>query len=130
MEQEYPRPQLGIKARPDVNKGTSVWDAMHPNTDVIGNPPPRTHSHMKPPTGKPEVMQYQRRDPIGYFESDPNPGGDNGEKRPVSNGNGNHVMGNGYQPSWNRQDSGSGDENGSGDNYVRANDLLENALRY
>ncbi len=83
---------------------------MHPNTDVIGNQPPKTHSHLKPPTGKPELLQNQRRDPIGYFED--TKFSENGEDRPIQNENSNA-----YIPSWNDQN-------------LKANELLDNALRY
>jgi len=117
MEQEYPKASVGIKSRPDANKGTSVWDAMHPGTDVIGNTPPKTQIYQKPPSGKPEVLQNQRRDPIGYFE-DTKFGGE-----VLQNGD-NHL--NSYHPSWNQSDENLNQQ----DQYLRPNELLDNAMRY
>ena len=117
MEQEYPKSSVGIKSRPDANKGTSVWDAMHPSTDAIGNTPPKTQIYQKPPSGKPEVLQNQRRDPIGYFE-DTKFGGE-----VLQNGD-NHL--NSYHPSWNQSDENLNQQ----DQYLRPNELLDNAMRY
>lgn len=94
---------------------------MHPNSDATGNVPPKPQIYSKPPSGKAEVLQNVRRDPIGYFEdtkfgSDPVDG--------YQNGNSNNHMSNGhgsYQPSWN--DTQSND-------YSRPNELLENAMKY
>ena len=50
-----------------MNKGTSVWDCMHPSELATGNSEPRAQIYSKPPSGKPD-SRNQRRDPIGYFE--------------------------------------------------------------
>jgi hypothetical protein len=130
MEQEYPKPSMGLKSRPDVNKGTSVWDAMHPNTDsVVGNPPPKTQIYSKPPSGRPEVLQNQRRDPIGYFED--TKFGAVEQDEPLVNHraiNGGGGVGGGYQPSWNNSDEDL--DRLDVVQSSKANDLLDNAMRY
>ena len=127
MEQELPKPSLGIKSRPDANKGTSVWDAMHPNHDeVVGNPPPKTQIYSKPPSGRPEVLQNQRRDPIGYFEDTKFGAVEQDVAAEVNN---NHrAMNGGYQPSWNNSDEDLQDRQDY--QSIKANDLLDNAMRY
>jgi hypothetical protein len=106
IEQIEPKPFYGTKVRPDSNKGTSVWDAMHPQDNVVGHLPPKPNMYPRNPSGNSEVQRNQRRDPIGYFE-DTKFGGSFGShlnnSNPGPNFNPNiqaNTQENRYQPSW------------------------------
>lgn len=134
MEQIEPRPVLGTRARPDSNKGTSVWDVMHPTDLPAGNPPPITHHHRKASGGVTDEMRNQRRDPIGYYE-DTKFGGSLGANMPNLNPGPNfnqNLKANtqenygSYQPSW----SNHGSTVNLQQYNDQPNDLLEAAMVY
>lgn len=141
VNQVEPKPALGTRVRPDSNKSTSVWDAMHPLDNPVGPGTParilKTQTAEKPYTIHQESRQ-QRRDPIGYFE-DTKFGGSLGTHlsnlNPLPSFN-NNIMANtreqshgNYQPSWN----GNGESNLNSLNDQRgpdANELFDNAMMY
>lgn len=147
IEQIEPRPNFGTKIRPDSNKGTSVWDAMHPAEPVVGSLPPRPSAMYQKQPSNSEILRNQRRDPIGYFE-DTKFGGSYGQSMPVINPGPNfnqNILANtqesNYKPSWpptTRQGPPTPQLNGhpnghasnQNDHYQSANDLLENAMNY
>lgn len=139
VNQVEPKPVIGTRARPDSNKSSSVWDAMHPQENPLGpGTPPRilkTQTAEKPYNTSQDSRQI-RRDPIGYFE-DTKFGGSLGQNIPNGNpmpGFNPNLMANtreptqqSYQPSWN------GENNFQPLNDQRppnANELFDNAMMY
>ncbi len=144
IEQIEPPQFYGTKVRPDSNKGSSVWDAMHPadippasNGNLPPRPPSLYHKTVQQinPQPNPESAKIQRRDPIGYFE-DNKFGGSFGSHLPNNNPGpsfNRNISANTqektYQPSWSASQSQappSPQQNGP----QSANDLLENAMMY
>lgn len=127
MDQVEPKPFVGTQVRPDSNKGTSVWDVMHPSDAPLGNPVARTEIYRKTSGSHPD-SRNQRRDPIGYFE-DTKFGGSlgsqfqNGNPGPNFNpnlkANTHEPYPAPYQPSWT-----------NGGNSEDANELLDKAMMY
>jgi hypothetical protein len=115
-----------LKVRPDFNKGTSVWDVMHPNEEAAGPLAPKTRVLQKSSSINKELAQNQRRDPIGYFE-DNKYGGSFGflnssqlnqmsEQNEASASTAQNI--NEYKPSWNQIPN------------EKPNDLLDAAMSY
>ena len=144
IDQIEPKPVIGTRVRPDSNKSNSVWDAMHPQENVIGQQPParinKTQTQEKPYSANPE-SRNQRRDPIGYFE-DTKFGGSLGghltNVNPMPNFNTN-IMANTreftqpatYQPSWNGNGSETNLQQMNDQKpMASANELFDNAMMY
>ncbi len=126
-EQVEPKPAVGLKQRPNLDRGSSMWDAMH-HTEAPTAPqqlPPRPQ--LKPPSGK--ASAAQRRDPIGYFD-DGKFGGSLGQEMTNLNPGPSfnpHLQANTreYNPSWQQPPMPVHDPV-----HGYANELLENAMRY
>jgi hypothetical protein len=152
MEQVEPKLPVGLKQRPNLDRGASVWDAMHQSEPVTGPQQPAARPQLKPPSGKPDRVGSQRRDPIGYFD-DEKFGGSMGQEMTNLNAGpafNPHLKANTrepYNPSWQQQQLQLQQQqqqlqqqqqpvNGNS-SYMNeplypndANDLLENAMRY
>ena len=130
IEQVEPKPTLGTQNRPDSNKSASVWDVMHPQENSLGQLPKNTHIYQKQVSAKPEVLQNQRRDPIGYFE-DTKFAGNAASNFYVNNSENNsnerQNRDPSYQPSWSNINSSS--TNLKRAEFGEANELLDNAMR-
>ncbi len=127
MEQVEPKPAVGLKQRPNLDRGSSMWDAMHHNEPPTAPAqlPPRPQ--LKPASGKANSAA-QRRDPIGYFD-DEKFGGSMGQEMTNLNPGPSfnpHLKANTreYNPSWQQPQMMPAGDAGY------ANELLENAMRY
>ncbi len=69
INQVEPKPVLGTKVHQDQNKGTSMWDVMHPSGT---EPKPSTSKTIHHKSHNPNKIHQRsssgRRDPIGYFD--------------------------------------------------------------
>lgn len=103
-----------------MNKGTSVWDCMHPVEEPRGNSPLKAQVYQKPPSGKLSESRNQRRDPIGYFEDTKY----NTYQQPIIN---DQVRPDSkYKPSWNPEPViANGAFNGYPTNGYSANDYAD-----
>ena len=119
LEQVEPKPPVGTKNRPNLNRGTSMWDVMHQNNEqqqqqqaALESKPPQqprgqqNYQLQKPQSSKPDLNRNgKRRDPIGYFD-DERFGGSMGQEMPNVNPGPNfnqNIKANTreqYNPSW------------------------------
>lgn len=144
MEQIEPKPPVGLKARPNFNRGASVWDVMHPeykngedkDNDLNGklNGSRGSLSAQKPPSGhvnRESRRNNERRDPIGYYSDDKfggSMGADLPNLAPGPSFNQNikaNTREAAYNPSWQQPGGPVGEPQ-----YMSANQLLEDAMRY
>jgi hypothetical protein len=110
-----------LKVRPDLNKGTSVWDVMHPNDEIAGPLASKTRIYQKSSPINKELARNQRRDPIGYFE-DNKYGGSFGfqKSNQLDQIQVNEQNGANYKPSWSQSEAPN----------EKPNDLLDAAMIY
>lgn len=132
---------MGTKQHTDLNRGTSVWDCMHPTDLPVGNSEPKTQVYQKPYSGKPE-SRNQRRDPIGYYQETQYSDSANGAMIPKS-------ASKQYTPSWSNgyakeeptmegsksnyansyaQMNANLNNNNNSNEFVNSNELLDQAM--